>query len=162
MLPATRWPVMAIWLDLSLFFQFINANNLINRQNIDNNLVNLSGNQEDYGSLFNKDNLMKDNLDDRPNYQIDGQLNFGNNKPKRTFIDIPDDEFNSKIANFNSTNNETNDYRNFVDINSSFSYYGYFLHKFRINFILLHGYISEFVCFFGIIANILNIIVLTR
>lgn len=38
----------------------------------------------------------------------------------------------------------------------------YFLQCFRTTYILYHGYISVVICIFGIIANILNIVVLTR
>lgn len=37
-----------------------------------------------------------------------------------------------------------------------------FCHEFRKKFLSVHGYLSLAVCIFGIIANILNIIVLTR
>lgn len=38
----------------------------------------------------------------------------------------------------------------------------YGLECFKMTYILYHGYISVFICFFGIIANVLNIVVLTR
>jgi len=44
----------------------------------------------------------------------------------------------------------------------SIPYYGEFFHQFRETYTPIHGWISVFVCLFGIIANILNIIVLTR
>ena len=37
-----------------------------------------------------------------------------------------------------------------------------FLHVFQYRFEPIHGYLSLVVCVFGIIANILNIVVLTR
>ena len=41
-------------------------------------------------------------------------------------------------------------------------YFGNFFRRFRQFFLRIHGHLSLFVCSFGIIANILNIIVLTR
>ncbi|UYV78086.1 dmsr-8 [Cordylochernes scorpioides] len=41
-------------------------------------------------------------------------------------------------------------------------YYGERLHQFRNDYAEIHGYLSLVVCGFGIVANILNIIVLTR
>jgi hypothetical protein len=41
-------------------------------------------------------------------------------------------------------------------------YYGEYFTEFRENYTPIHGWISVFVCMFGIIANILNIMVLTR
>ena len=44
----------------------------------------------------------------------------------------------------------------------TYLYCGEELEKFSKSYKLVHGYISLFVCFFGAVANILNIVVLTR
>ncbi len=56
---------------------------------------------------------------------------------------------------------------NFTTVNTEYSidespYYGGYFTQFRENYTPFHGWISVFVCIFGIIANILNIMVLTR
>ncbi|CAG2177608.1 unnamed protein product [Oppiella nova] len=55
-----------------------------------------------------------------------------------------------------------------ADVGPDDDYYTYYdfigkcLYDFREGYLPIHGWISVFVCLFGIIANILNIIVLTR
>ncbi|GIY22494.1 sex peptide receptor [Caerostris darwini] len=49
-----------------------------------------------------------------------------------------------------------------VDEDFDYPYYGDALHKYRNAYISVHGYLSFACCIFGITANILNIIVLTR
>lgn len=41
-------------------------------------------------------------------------------------------------------------------------YFGSSLHKFQQFYLPIHGYLSLSVCIFGIISNLINIIVLTR
>ncbi|KAG8190887.1 hypothetical protein JTE90_010312 [Oedothorax gibbosus] len=80
------------------------------------------------------------------------------------------------IMNFNHTSfslNETAEFleKNFSFINSSTvaidlqehsPYYGEYLNHFRNSYGSVHGYLTFLVCIFGITANVLNIIVLTR
>ncbi|XP_023220826.1 sex peptide receptor-like [Centruroides sculpturatus] len=49
-----------------------------------------------------------------------------------------------------------------VVVSSQIEYYGEYLGIFRNNYTAVHGYLSLIVCVFGISANILNIVVLTR
>lgn len=73
-----------------------------------------------------------------------------------------------RSALFNDENHSTNNASAIVDDlyvvikEHSNDYFGDEFRKFRKFFLPLHGYLSLSVCLFGIIANILNIIVLTR
>ncbi|XP_076631418.1 G-protein coupled receptor dmsr-1 [Colletes latitarsis] len=49
-----------------------------------------------------------------------------------------------------------------MDVNVSSNYYVCDLSSFHSNYFQLHGWISFFVCIFGSVANVLNILVLTR
>ncbi len=56
---------------------------------------------------------------------------------------------------------------NFTTVKTEYSidenpYYGAYFTEFRKNYTPIHGWISVLVCTFGIVANILNIMVLTR
>lgn len=60
----------------------------------------------------------------------------------------------------NNDNNSMTDMFNTTE--HWYLYLGPYLLEFRDEYIKIHGWISIAVCLFGIIANILNIIVLTR
>ena len=60
----------------------------------------------------------------------------------------------------NNNNNNMTDMFNTTE--HWYLYLGPYLLDFRYEYIKIHGWISIAVCLFGIIANILNIIVLTR
>lgn len=49
-----------------------------------------------------------------------------------------------------------------VSLDQSRPFHGDYFHHFNEYYTPIHGYISLIVCVFGIIANILNIVVLTR
>ena len=130
---------------LTLVIYFINLNF------IDTNLINLDNLIKANDQSIKEDKLIKSTKDDKISIEINESID------NSSIYSI--DSIKSEKLLTNSTDEE---YVDLNDINSSLSFYGYFLSRFRIKFISLHGYISELVCFFGIIANILNIIVLTR
>lgn len=61
-------------------------------------------------------------------------------------------------------NESANNYENYTMNGSDhhLPYFGDFFHSFNEYYTPIHGYLSLFVCVFGIISNILNIVVLTR
>jgi hypothetical protein len=62
------------------------------------------------------------------------------------------------LLNASSTSSTDNE----ISPSKTYLYCGEELEKFSKSYKLVHGYISLFVCFFGAVANILNIVVLTR
>lgn len=72
-----------------------------------------------------------------------------------------DDEHTTDYpAYVNGSMNEMLDPYNPLTIDAP--YLGYYFATFRAHYYLIHGYLSLLICIFGIIANFLNIIVLTR
>ncbi|KAG8190891.1 hypothetical protein JTE90_010316 [Oedothorax gibbosus] len=67
---------------------------------------------------------------------------------------------NAVLSNYSLENSSYTD--NLFENDESLPYYGEYLARFQSQYILYHGYLTLAFCIFGITANILNIIVLTR
>lgn len=135
-----------------------NLNQLNNQQNNQFNHQKLIEQLND--PKINKTQFLKDQTYTYSN-QIENELFLKPNHIKERSNEPVHKNPIEPIKNLFTPNQYGEEYQNSDDLSDENELYKFF-HEFRKSFLPIHGYLSFSFCIFGIIANVLNIIVLTR